>query len=106
MLIRGIPLGLVLRLRAAAVALRFGTEAARGAGIDIVEALRLPLLVGAFAILLVALWVNRTYPGLSLAFLGVLANGLVILVNGGYMPVWGKAGPPAGLVPGGAAAPG
>jgi MFS family permease len=118
MLIGGILLGLVLGLLAggslrnlaeirlrwagllvAAVVLRFGTEAALGAGIDIVEALRLPLLVGAFAILLVALWVNRTYPGLSLAFLGVLANGLVILVNGGYMPIWGTALSAAGLTP-------
>ena len=38
----------------------------------IVEALRLPLLATAFALLLVALWVNRRYPGLSLAFVGIL----------------------------------
>jgi MFS family permease len=118
MLIGGILLGLVLgllaggslrnlaeiRLRWAsllvvAVILRFGTEAALGAGIDIVEALRLPLLATAFAILLVALWVNRTYPGLSLAFLGVLSNGIVILVNGGYMPIWGPTLTAAGLTP-------
>jgi MFS family permease len=116
MLIGGILLGLVLGLLAggslrnlgeirlrwagllvAAVVLRFGTEAALGAGIDVVETLRLPLLLGAFAILLVALWVNRTYPGLSLAFLGVLSNGLVILANGGYMPIWGPALATAGL---------
>ena len=118
MLIGGILLGLVLgllaggslrnlaeiRLRWAgllvvAIVLRFGTEAALGAGIDVVETLRLPLLVGAFAILLVALWVNRTYPGLSLAFLGVLSNGLVIIANGGYMPIWGPALAAAGLTP-------
>ena len=118
MLIGGILLGLVLgllaggslrnlaeiRLRWAsllvvAVILRFGTEAALGAGIDIVEALRLPLLAAAFAILLVALWINRTYPGLSLAFLGVLSNGIVILVNGGYMPIWGPTLTAAGLTP-------
>lgn len=116
MLIGGILLGLVLgllaggklrnlaeiRLRWAwllvvAVILRFATEAALGAHIEIVETLRLPLLAGAFAILLVALWVNRTYPGLSLAFLGVLSNTLVILANGGFMPIWSPALTAAGL---------
>jgi MFS family permease len=116
MLIGGILLGLVLGLLAggrlrnlaeiqlrwtgllvAAVVLRFATEAALNAGIDAVEVLRLPLLGGAFGLLLAALWVNRTYPGLSLAFLGVLSNGLVILVNGGYMPIWEPALTAAGL---------
>lgn len=116
MLIGGILLGLVLgllaggklrnlaeiRLRWAwllvvAVILRFATEAALGAHIEIVETLRLPLLAGAFAILLVALWVNRTYPGLSLAFIGVLSNTLVILANGGFMPIWSPALTAAGL---------
>jgi MFS family permease len=119
MLIGGILLGLVLGLLAGgklrnlaeiqlrwawllviAVVLRFGTEAALGAGIGVVEALRLPLLAGAFTILLVALWVNRTYPGLSLAFLGVLSNTLVILVNGGFMPIWAPALSAAGLTEG------
>ena len=39
------------------------------------------------ALLLVALWANRGYPGMSLAFIGVLVNAVVILVNGGYMPI-------------------
>ena len=118
MLIGGILLGLALgllaggslrnlaeiRLRWAgllvvAVVIRFGTEAALAAGMDVVEAFRLPLLAGAFGILLVALWVNRSYPGLSLAFLGVLSNGLVILANGGFMPIWGPALSTAGLTP-------
>ena len=118
MLIGGILLGLVLGLLAggrlrnlaeiqlrwtgllvAALVLRFATEAALNAGIDVVEALRLPLLVAAFGVLLIPLWANRTYPGLSLAFLGVLSNGLVILVNGGYMPIWEPALAYAGLTP-------
>ena len=116
MLIGGILLGLVLGLLAGgrlrnlaeiqlrwtwllvvAVVLRFATEVALGAGVDIVEMLRLPLLAGAFAVLLVALWVNRGYPGLSLALLGVLSNTLVILANGGFMPIWGPALTAAGL---------
>ena len=118
MLIGGILLGLVLGLLAggrlrnlgevqlrwtgllvAALVLRFATEAALNAGIDIVETLRLPLLVAAFGVLLIPLWANRTYPGLILAFLGVLSNGLVILVNGGYMPIWEPALAVAGLTP-------
>ena len=116
MLIGGILLGLLLGLLAggslrnlaeirlrwtgllvAAVVIRFATEAALDAQIDAVEALRLPLLASAFGVLLVTLWVNRSYPGLSLAFLGVLANALVILANGGYMPIWAPALAAAGL---------
>lgn len=116
MLIAGILLGLLLGLLAGgrirnlaevqlrwtpllvlAVIVRFATEAALGAGIDIAETLRLPLLISAFAILLVALWVNRSYPGLSLAFLGVLSNALVIVANQGFMPIWEPALTAAGL---------
>jgi MFS family permease len=75
-------------LLVAAVIIRFGTEALLNAQIPIVQALRLPLLGTAFGLLLVALWVNRSYPGLSLAFLGILSNGIAIVVNGGYMPIW------------------
>ncbi len=71
-----------------AVALRYGTEALLTAGVPLVETLRLPLLTLSFAILLAALWTNRTHPGLSLAFVGILLNAVVIVVNGGYMPVW------------------
>ena len=117
MLIGGILLGLLLGLLAGgrlgnlaeirlrwtwllvvAIVVRFGTEAALGAQIGIVETLRLPLLASAFIVLLLALWVNRTYPGLSLAFLGVLANTLVIVANDGYMPIWQPALDAAGLL--------
>ena len=107
MLIGGIVLGLVLgllaggtlgnlatiRLRSTwlllvAVLLRYGTEFLLDAGVPLVDALRLPLLAAAFGFLLVALWRNRNYPGLSLAFVGILSNATVIIVNGGYMPIW------------------
>ena len=116
MLIGGILLGLLLGLLAggrlrnlaeirlrwtgllvAAVVLRFATEWALGAGIDIVEMFRLPLLTAAFVVLLAALWINRSYPGLSLAFLGVLTNTLVIVANNGFMPIWQPALVAAGL---------
>jgi DHA3 family macrolide efflux protein-like MFS transporter len=107
MLIGGIILGLVLGLLAGgslanlasirlrwvgilflAVLLRFGTEAALARGIPLADALRLPLLTTSFSLLVVGLWVNRSFPGLSLAFVGILANALVIIVNGGFMPIW------------------
>ncbi len=107
MLIVGIVLGLVLGLLAGgtlgnlatirlrntwlllvAVLLRYGTEILLSANVPLVDALRLPLLAAAFAFLLVGLWKNRTYPGLSLAFVGILSNATVIVVNGGYMPIW------------------
>jgi len=102
-IIVGLGLGLVaggtlgnlasIRLRsawllAAAVAIRYGTEAVLNAEVGQAEVLRLPLLATAFSILLVALWVNRSYPGLNLAFVGILFNTAVIVVNGGYMPIW------------------
>jgi MFS family permease len=118
MLIGGIALGLVLGLVAGgqitnlayvrlrrlgllvvAVLLRFGTEYLLNAGFGPVEALRLPLLAASFGLLLVALWANRGYPGMSLAFIGILSNGLVIVVNGGYMPIWETSLALAGLTP-------
>ena len=116
MLIGGIALGLVLGLVAGghitnlayirlrllnllvvAVLLRFGTEFLLNAGVDPIEALRLPLLTASFGLLLIALWANRSYPGMSLAFIGILLNAVVIIVNGGYMPVWATSLDLAGL---------
>ena len=107
MLILGIVVGLALgllaggtlgnlasiRLRspwllAFAVVIRYGTEAFLNGGNGLGDTLRLPLLTTAFAFLLVALWINRSYPGLSLAFVGTFFNASVIVVNGGYMPIW------------------
>jgi DHA3 family macrolide efflux protein-like MFS transporter len=116
MLIGGILLGLVLGLLSgghlrniavvqlrwawlilASLLLRLATEAALNAHVGIVETLRLPLLAGAFGLLLAGLWVNRSYPGLSLAFLGILSNAIVIVANGGYMPIWDVSLAAAGM---------
>jgi MFS family permease len=118
MLIGGITLGLVLGLVAggnisnlgsirlqrlglliAAVLVRFGTEASLNLGVAPAEALRLPLLAGSYGLLLLALWPNRRYPGISLAFIGVLSNAVVITLNGGYMPIWVRSLQLAGLTP-------
>ena len=118
MLIGGIALGLILGLLAgghinnlasirlqriglliAAVLVRFLTEALLNLGYAPIEPFRLPLLAGSFALLLLALWPNRRYPGISLAFIGVLSNAAVIIVNGGYMPIWARSLELAGLTP-------
>ncbi len=118
MLTVGIVVGLVLgllaggtltnlasiRLRSAwllafAVLIRYGTEAVLNEQVAQAETLRLPLLATAFALLLVALWINRSFPGLSLAFVGILFNASVIVVNGGYMPIWEPSLRAAGFLP-------
>ena len=88
-------LGLLL----VALALRVATEWALNAGMGIVDTLRLPLFAASFGLLLYALWANRGYPGMSLAFVGILSNAVVILVNGGYMPIWEPALVAAGMTP-------
>jgi MFS family permease len=109
-LIGGIVLGLVLGLIAGgsinnlaavrlrwigvlflAVIVRFGTEAAIGAHIEAAQTLRLPLFSLSFGLLLAGLWVNRSNPGLSLAFVGILLNTIAVVANGGYMPIWRPA---------------
>ena len=80
-----------------AVIVRFGTEAALARDIPLAETLRLPLLVGAYLILLAALWINRRLPGMAIAMVGILSNGAVIAVNGGRMPIWEPSLAAAGL---------
>jgi MFS transporter, DHA3 family, macrolide efflux protein len=83
----------------AAVVVRFGTEFLLNAQVEIVESLRVPLLAAGFGILLAGLWINRTYPGLSVAFIGILLNAIVIVVNGGFMPIWAVSLDAAGFKP-------
>ena len=118
MIYLGIALGLILgllvggritnlaavRLRwvpvlVAALLLRAATEFLLNREIAIVDDLRLPLLATSFALLLAAIWVNRAYPGMTIAFVGTLSNALVILANGGYMPIWEPSLVAAGFSP-------
>jgi MFS family permease len=110
MLLAGIVLGLIAGLAAggrldnllavrlrwtllifAAVALRLGTEAALVRDVAIADQYRFPLLATAYGVLVLALWVNRNRPGISLALVGTALNATAILVNGGFMPVWDQA---------------
>jgi MFS family permease len=117
-LIGGIALGLVLGLVAGgsiwhlarvrfrwlvalllAVVLRFGTELAISAGIGIADAFRLPLFTLAYLLLLAGLWANRSQPGMLVAFVGILSNGIAVVANGGRMPIWEPSLVAAGLTP-------
>ena len=82
-----------------AVVLRYGTEAAIRYGIQPVETFRFPLYVLAFASIAAILWTNRAQPGLLLAAAGVTSNGLAVVLNGGWMPVWRPALELVGMTP-------
>jgi MFS family permease len=117
-LIGGVVLGLLLGLAAGgsiwnlgsvrlerigllfgAVVVRFATEAAIGAGFEVADALRLPLFGLAYTMLLAGLWWNRSQPGLSLAFVGILGNTIAIVANLGHMPIWLPSLEAAGMSP-------
>jgi DHA3 family macrolide efflux protein-like MFS transporter len=81
----------------AALALRFGTQIAIANGVTLAEQLRLPLYASAFGVLAVALWFNRDRPGLLAVAAGVIANGIAVVANGGWMPVYVPSLEAAGL---------
>jgi DHA3 family macrolide efflux protein-like MFS transporter len=71
-----------------ALLLRYGTQLAIAGGVELADALRLPLYAGAFGLLVGALWLNRSHPGLLAVAVGAASNGVAIVLNGGWMPVW------------------
>ncbi|CAN5751763.1 hypothetical protein BH24CHL6_BH24CHL6_05590 [soil metagenome] len=71
-----------------ALFMRVGGEWAIANGVTLADTLRLPLFGGAFAILALAMWLNRNHAGLLVVAVGAAANGLAIVANGGWMPVW------------------
>ena len=83
----------------AGLALRIGTQVAITNGVEIADQLRLPLYAGAFGLLIAGLWPNRDQPGIWAVIVGAGSNALAIIVNGGYMPVWGPSLAAAGLGP-------
>ena len=74
-----------------ALALRIGTQVAIANGVEIADTLRLPLYAGSFGLLIAGLWPNRNLPGILAVIVGAGANGLAIIANGGWMPVWGPS---------------
>ena len=118
MLLGGIALGLIAGLLAGgrlsnllevrlrwmaiiflAVFVRYATEAALSRELPLAETLRVPLLIASYGILLLGTWSNRRLPGMSIAFVGILSNAIVIAINGGHMPVWAPSLIAAGLTP-------
>ena len=81
-----------------AVAVRFGLDAALSAG-AVPEGLRLWLVLAAYLLLTAMLVVNRSLPGIAAAAFGTAANGIAIVANGGWMPVWQPSLAAAGLDP-------
>jgi hypothetical protein len=49
------------------------------------------LFVSSYLLLLAVIWVNRHLPGIKLVGLGLLLNFIVIVANGGWMPVTPEA---------------
>ena len=82
-----------------AVILRYGAEALLTRGFEPALDVQPVLLVGASAILLLGLWANRNLPGMSIAFVGVASNAVVLAVNGGRMPIWTTSLTAAGFTP-------
>ncbi len=77
---------------------RFGLDAALAAG-GIPDAVRMWLVLVAYVLLTAMLLANRNLPGLTAAALGTVANGIAIVVNGGWMPVWQPSLAAAGFDP-------
>lgn len=86
-----------LALLLVALLIRFGTSWLIEAGSALVDALRLPLYGLSFGLVALVLWLNRSQPGLLLVMVGVLANGLAVVVNAGWMPYYPPALEMAGL---------
>ena len=66
---------------------RFALDWALAAG-GVPGDVRMWLVLMAYVLLTAVLLVNRTLPGMTAAALGTAANGIAIVVNGGWMPVW------------------
>ncbi len=91
----------VVRLRwlpalLAAVVARFALDGLLAAG-EIPDALRMWLVLVTYVLLTAMFLANRSLPGMTAAALGTAANGIAIVANGGWMPVWQPSLVAAGL---------
>jgi MFS family permease len=82
-----------------ALAIRIGIDLAAGRGIVLPDGVQIVALTVSYSLLVVGLGANRHYPGILLALVGVLGNALVVLLNGGRMPVWEPSLIAAGFTP-------
>ncbi len=79
-----------------AVVARFSLDGLLAAG-EIPDALRMWLVLVTYVLLTAMFLANRSLPGLTAAALGTAANGIAIVANGGWMPVWQPSLAAAGL---------
>jgi DHA3 family macrolide efflux protein-like MFS transporter len=79
-----------------AVVARFALDGLLAAG-EIPDVLRMWLVLATYLLLTAMFLANRSLPGLTAAALGTAANGIAIVANGGWMPVWQPSLAAAGL---------
>jgi hypothetical protein len=79
-----------------AAAARFVLDWALALG-SVPDAVRMWLVLVTYVLLAGMLLANRGLPGMMAAALGTIANGIAIVVNGGWMPVWQPSLGAAGL---------
>ncbi|MGD0862401.1 MAG: MFS transporter [Candidatus Limnocylindrales bacterium] len=77
---------------------RISLDWALAAG-SVPEPVRMWLVLVTYVLLAAMLLANRGLPGMTAAALGTAANGIAIVVNGGWMPVWQPSLGAAGLDP-------
>jgi MFS family permease len=77
---------------------RFGLDAALAFG-GVPDFVRLWLVLVTYVYLAAMLLANRSLPGMTAAALGTIANGIAIVANGGWMPVWQSSLAAAGFDP-------
>ena len=71
--------------------LRLSLHLMGAGGLELADAVVWTVQAVSYGLLLLAVLINRRIPGIPTLGAGVLANGLVILVNGGRMPVSAEA---------------
>ena len=81
-----------------AAAARFGLDAALAMG-GVPVQIRMWLVLVTYVYLTAMLLANRSLPGMTAAAIGTAANGIAIVVNGGWMPVWQPSLAAAGFDP-------
>jgi MFS family permease len=79
-----------------AVVARFALDGLLAAG-DIPDFLRMWFVLVIYVLLTAMFLANRSLPGMAAAALGTAANGIAIVANGGWMPVWQPSLAAAGL---------
>ena len=99
----GIPRLADLRLRwTILLVVALGLRLAAGLSREIEIGADIPVgwaFIAAYGLIFAWLWQNWRIPGLQIAAVGIAANMLAVLLNGGQMPIWAAAYSAAGFTP-------